>query len=90
MRSFYEWHPAKAVTNFAQHRVAMRSALRFEWDSALERIDARHPYGEVRCTALGFIGERLHVMVFTRRGLKVRVISLRKANIREVTFYVEF
>ncbi|MFS8037950.1 BrnT family toxin [Xanthobacter sp. AM11] len=80
----------KAATNLAKHRVPMRAASRFEWDSALERIDARQPYGEVRCTAIGFIGERLHVMVFTRRGLHVRVISLRKANIREVKFYVEF
>lgn len=90
MRGFYEWHPAKAETNLAKHHVSMRAAPRFEWDSALERIDARHLYGEVRCTALGFIGERLHVMVFTRRGQHIRVISLRKANMREVKFYAEF
>lgn len=90
MRGFYEWHPAKAATNLAKHRVPMPAAQRFEWDNALERIDARQPYGEVRCTALGFVGERLHVMVFTRRGNQVRVISLRKANSREVKFYAEF
>ncbi|MFG1300716.1 BrnT family toxin [Xanthobacter sp. V3C-3] len=90
MRGFYEWNPTKAARNLSLHKVPMTASRRFEWDTAIERIDARHPYGEVRCTALGFIGSRMHVMVFTRRGVKIRVISLRKANIREVTFYERF
>lgn len=90
MRRLYEWRPAKADSNVIKHHVPMRAVYRFEWDSALERIDDRLPYGEVRCTAMGFIGERLHVMVFTRRDLQIRVISLRKANRREVMFYAEF
>jgi uncharacterized DUF497 family protein len=40
--------------------------------------------------ALGKIGSRLHVMVFTRRAGKVRIISLRKANNREMWRYEEF
>ncbi len=90
MRDFYEWHPAKADTNVAKHGVWFRAAVGFEWDTALEKIDTRGPYGEVRCTAIGFIGERLHVMVYTRRGALVRIISLRKANAREIRHYVEF
>lgn len=34
-----------------------------------------------------WIGDRLHVLVFTPRGGAVHVISLRKANSREVKRY---
>jgi hypothetical protein len=44
-------------------------------------------YGERRFQALGLIGDRLHMMVFTPRANKAHVISLRKANKREVKRY---
>lgn len=90
MSGFYEWNPSKAALNEAKHRVSFRAARRFEWAEALEEIDTRAAYGEVRCTAVSFIGERLFVMVFTRRGEKIRIISLRKANTRETTTYAKF
>ncbi|WP_413469058.1 BrnT family toxin [Pseudomonas lactis] len=37
--------------------------------------------------AMGYIGDRLHVVVFTPRGDAVHVISFRKANKREVKNY---
>ncbi len=46
--------------------------------------DDRKEYGERRYRVLGFIGGRLHAVVFTPRAGKVHVISLRKANSREV------
>lgn len=49
--------------------------------------DDREDYGELRMKALGFIGVRLHVLIFTERGDKIRVISLRKATKREVEAY---
>ena len=45
------------------------------------------PYGERRYLALGMIGDRLHAAMFTPRAGKVHVISLRKANQREVKAY---
>lgn len=49
--------------------------------------DDRKDYGERRYRALGFIGDRLHAVVFTPRAGKVHVISLRRANKREVKQY---
>ena len=49
--------------------------------------DFRKEYGERRFQALGLIGDRLHMMVFTPRANKAHVISLRKANKREVKRY---
>jgi uncharacterized DUF497 family protein len=60
-----------------------------EWATALMEEDTRKAYGERRFQVLGYIGERLHAMVFTPREGKVHVISLRKANSREVKKYAK-
>ena len=59
----------------------------FEWSSASVIEDLRTDYGETRYTAVGFIGERLHVVIFTPRSGATHVISLRKANRREEKMY---
>lgn len=51
--------------------------------------DFRYAYGESRFQALGLIAGRLHLLVFTMRGDVLRVISLRKANLKEVRRYGE-
>ena len=60
-----------------------------EWATALMEENTRKAYGERRFQVLGYIGERLHAMVFTPREGKVHVISLRKANSREVKKYAK-
>jgi uncharacterized DUF497 family protein len=60
-----------------------------EWATALMEEYTRKAYGERRFQVLGYIGERLHAMVFTPREGKVHVISLRKANSREVKKYAK-
>ena len=49
--------------------------------------DVRRNYGERRFQALGMITGRLHALVFTPRAGRVHVISLRKANRREIRLY---
>lgn len=51
--------------------------------------DARRDYGEPRECGIGYIGLRLFFVVFVDRGGERRVISLRKANLREVKRYAE-
>ena len=85
----YEWDPNKADVNWAAHRVSFKAARRFDWTFALEARDGHKPYEEVRTIAIGFIGARLHVLVYTRRGFRCRVISLRKANSEEMARYAE-
>ncbi|WP_010104951.1 BrnT family toxin [Verminephrobacter aporrectodeae] len=55
-----------------------------DWSDAVIEENDRKDYGERRFRVLGFIRGRLHAMVFTPRAGKVHVISLRKANQREV------
>jgi len=58
-------------------------------DTAVVRVDDRRRYAETRFTATGYIGPRLHVMVVCLRGTAVRIVSLRKANSREVKRYAQ-
>ncbi|MDY6842178.1 MAG: BrnT family toxin, partial [Pseudomonadota bacterium] len=44
-------------------------------------------YGERRMIGFAPIGSRVYCLVYTRRDETVRVISLRKANRREVALY---
>ena len=83
----YEWDENKRLVNLDLHEVDFTSAINFEWDTALETIDDRFDYGETRWVALGFIRNKLHVMVYTIRGNKIRIISLRIANRRESKYY---
>lgn len=85
----FEWDEDKREGNVAKHGVDFATVADFEFATALVRADTRTGYGEVRLTAIGFIGDRLHVLVFTIRRAGVRVISLRKANTKEMRNYVD-
>lgn len=79
--------PTKNERNIASRGISFEVAEQFEWDTAMIAEDLRRAYGERRFQALGFIAGRLHAMVFTPRAGKVHVISLRKANRREMRRY---
>lgn len=79
--------PAKSERNVADRGLPFMLVEQMEWSSTLIKEDVRKNYGERRYLALGMIGDRLHAVVFTPRADKVHVISLRKANQREVKDY---
>jgi len=85
----YEFDPAKDESNLDKHGLSLADADGFEWETAVVREDARERYAEPRFEAKGYVGDRLHVMVFCLRAETVRVISLRKANSREVKDYAK-
>ncbi|MBK9347985.1 MAG: BrnT family toxin [Burkholderiales bacterium] len=81
--------PAKNAANIASRGIPFDLVEQLDWATALIREDTRKAYGERRFQVLGFIGNRLHAVVFTPRDDKVHVISLRKANSREINRYAE-
>lgn len=85
----YDFDPKKDKSNLAKHGISLAEAENFDWETAIVREDTRRRYAEPRFTAAGLIEERLHVMVFCFRAGNVRVISLRKANSREVKQYAK-
>jgi len=82
-----EFDPTKDAANVAKHGVSLAVATEIEWDAAWVLGDLRQEYGEARFVALAPLGERLFVVVFTVRGEALRIISLRRANAREVRRY---
>lgn len=85
----YEFDLIKDESNMDKHGLSLAYAGGFEWETAMVHEDARKQYAEPRFTATGYIGDRLHVMVFCLRADAVRIIGLRKANPREVKSYAE-
>jgi uncharacterized protein len=55
--------------------------------NCLIELDDRVNYGEQRYRLMGEIDGRLHIVIFTMRGTKTRIISARKANPREQKHY---
>lgn len=69
--------PAKEAVNVHKHGVSLALARDLEWDWLLAGPDTRQDYGEAR----------IFCVVFVDRGGERRIISLRKANDREVKRY---
>jgi uncharacterized DUF497 family protein len=77
------------VANQKKHGVSLSVAGELDWEAALLWIDDRVEYGEMRIIALAPKTEILYYVAFVDRGEARRVISLRRANRREVKHYVE-
>lgn len=80
--------PVKDTANIKKHGMSLVEANRFEWETAIIWADMRWDYGEARMIGFVLIGTRLYCVIFTDRGNARRIISLRKANEREVRRYV--
>ena len=84
-----EFDPAKDEANQAKHGFSLALAIELDWDAALVWIDDRIEYGELRMIALAPKTEILYYVAFVDRGEARSIISLRRANRREVKHYVE-
>ncbi len=83
----FEWDEAKRFANLRKHGVDFADAQDIEWQTVRESEDHRKDYGERRWVLFGRISDRVHVLVYTRRAERIRVISLRRASDREVFSY---
>lgn len=79
--------PAKNTRNIELRGISFERAAEMAFDTALVFADTRKDYGEDRYSAIGPIANRLHVLIFTPTATGIRIISLRKANEREVKRY---
>ncbi len=84
-----EFDSAKDLANQTKHGVSLSVAGELNWEAALVWIDDRFEYSETRMIALAPQTEILYYVAFVDRGEARRVISLRRANRREVKHYVE-
>lgn len=83
----YTWDENKNFRKIKERGLSFDLARLFDLDAALVEEDTRNNYPEPRYIAYWPIDARLHVMCFTPIDDGIRVISLRKANQREVRYY---
>lgn len=80
----WDWDETKRQTTLLLRGLVFAMVRDFDLDTAVIDPDDRRDYGEPRFKATGMIGGRLFIVVFTPRCERFRLISLRKANLREI------
>lgn len=86
----FEWDPKKAVKNLEKHRVSFdEAALAFFDPNAIELFGDENSESEVRYQLIGISSVRLLFVGYTLRGDRIRIITARKANVRQVRYYNE-
>ena len=85
----FEFDAAKDAINQARHGVSLALAGELDWEAALVWVDDRFEYDEVRMIALAPETAVLCYVAFVDRGTVRRIVSLRRANRREVKHYVQ-
>ena len=85
----FEWHDAKAAANLKAHDVSFELAKTvFKDPFGIERLDDRENYGEDRFLLIGMDAEReLLLVVYTEQKERIRIISARRATLREQNDY---
>ena len=83
----YEWDLDKRALNLARHGVDFEAIRDFEWETA--KVEPSPRKGEERFLALGFIGNRVHAVVYPLREDRTRLISMRRAKRRDVKEHEE-
>jgi len=69
--------------------MSLQPAGQIEWDTLVSMPDTRPDYAELRMIGYAFVGMQLYCVVFADRVGVRRIISLRKANSREVDLYAK-
>ena len=75
--------PVKSAQNKQLRGLPFERAAEFDFTTAIIRQDIRHPYPEARYQALGRLGAMICLLVFTPIPGGLRVISLRRASLKE-------
>ena len=84
----FEWDEIKSEACFEQRGFDFPYVVQvFLDEQRVVRSDLRFEYGEERFQLLGAVDGRIFQVAYTMRGQVIRIISARKANLREVKLY---
>jgi uncharacterized DUF497 family protein len=81
--------PRKSAKNLAERGISFELAEQVDWNTARLVVDDRRDYGETRVRVWAEIEARLYCIIVTPRGEDLRVISLRKANRKEIRHHAK-
>ena len=79
----FEWDDKKSEQCFLERGFDFSIVYEFDFSTAIIKLDDRFDYGEIRYSAMNKIGDKLYVVVFTKRQANVRIISVRRATSKE-------
>lgn len=79
----FEWDEEKNQQNIRKHGYSFLSAPEVFLGPVVEYLDDRFDYGEERWVALGRLRLDIVAVVFTERGERYRIISMRRATKQE-------
>ena len=80
-----EFDPAKRDITLRERGLDFAHAVEVFRLPTLTWQDERFVYGETRYTTFGYLADEWVIVVWTPRGAARRIISMRKANEREIT-----
>jgi hypothetical protein len=84
----FEWDEAKAAANIRKHKISFQDARRvFDDLFVLIEQDLNEDFGEDRYIATGIVEGLLLTVIYTERGVRIRIISARKADNNEQRKY---
>ncbi len=85
----FEWDEAKSGVNQSKHGISFNQAIRiFDDPAALIAPDVKHSHKEQRHWIIGATEtDKVLVVIYTIRFHKIRLISARRANRKEVGAY---
>jgi uncharacterized DUF497 family protein len=86
----FEWDDAKASANIEKHGVDFIDAVQIFAGRTVEAVDDRQDYGETRIRSIGVHDGIFYVVVYTRRGTALRVISAWKAGRNDRERYTDY
>jgi uncharacterized protein len=85
----FEWDRAKNRSNLAKHGLDFEDAEQVLAGTCYSVEDERFVYGERRLITVGLLDGRAVVIAHVQRSDATRIISMRKANLREQKIYQE-
>ena len=86
----FEWDDRKATANARKHAVTFEMARDvFKDPFAIDELDDRADFGEVRFATTGMVEGHLLFVAYTMRGERIRIISARGAEPHEQRRYHE-
>ncbi len=84
-----EFDSFKRAITLAERGLDFKHAVEVFSSAIITIEDIRKPYGEVRLMTVGLLDASVVIVVWTARGDFRRIISMRKANEREIAKYAQ-
>lgn len=83
------YDPAKREKTLSERKLDFEHAHEVFSENQFTFEDLRRDYGEIRKITVGYLGNRMVIVVWTPRKNMRHIISMRKANDREKKYYKE-